>query len=127
MKMYKPFLILTVIFFSQFSFSQSENEYSEKLYRMLMNDRANETKAKELVWNYHTSARQKVREKRGKLTQVEFDNISNYQRIFWKNLVVDKIREYYDGSYSKFYAQNREFLEEYKESVLDMLYKYIYN
>jgi len=125
MKIYKTFLILTVILFSQFSFAQSEIETLEKMHRMVMNDRANETKAKELVWNYHTSAKQKVREKSGKLTQAEYDNISNYQKITW-NQITNAIREYYGGSYSKFYAQKREFLEEYKEEVLDRLYKYIY-
>lgn len=122
----KILLLVSFIFICNFTYAQSEIETLEKMYRMVENDRESETQAQELVQNYYYNTKDKIRENSGKLTKEEYNDLSKYQNIFWKQ-ITDTIRDYYSGSYSKFYSQQRKLLEQYREGILDRLYKYIYN
>ncbi|WP_299399109.1 hypothetical protein [uncultured Gelidibacter sp.] len=119
-------ILLAVIFISNASYAQSEIETLEKMYNMVQNDREKEAKAKELVWSYYSQTKEKVRKESGKLTQDEYDSLNNYQSRNW-NQITNAIRDNFRNNYSKFYSQKKQFLEDYREDVLDKLYKYIYN
>lgn len=124
--MKKTLIVLSIFLISNLCKAQSEIETLEKMYNMVQNDRERESKAKDLVMSYYYGTKDKVREKSDKLTQEEYDNLNSYQTRYWSQ-ITNAIRDYYGSSYSKFYAQKKDFLEKYREDVLDKLYKYIYD
>jgi len=124
--MKKTLILLSIILLSNLSFAQSEIETLEKMYNMMENDRAKESKAQEIVMSYYYDTKDKIREKSDRLTQNEYNSLNKSMNMTW-NQIKSAIRSNYGNSYSKFYSQKRDFLEEWREDTLDKLYKYIYN
>jgi hypothetical protein len=120
----KFLLICGFLFLSNFLHSQNNIETLERMHKSVMDDREKESNAREIVMNYYYKTKDIVRENSNKLTQAEYDELNNYQSRNWKQ-ITDAIRNFYGNSYYNFYSQKREFLEKYREGVLDRLYRYI--
>lgn len=124
--MKRIFIIIIIFLTGNLSFAQNENEKLEQLYNLVQRDRANEFYAQELVNNYYFDTKDKVRAKYDKLTSEEYKNLDRYQKMMWEN-ITSSIKYSYSGKYLKYYQENKDVLEKYREKILDKLYEYIYN
>lgn len=124
MPFYKIMIVTIFIFFTTSSVTQNDLETLEKMHHMVENKRANESKAREIIWSYNTYLKDVIREKRGELTQKEFDYLNDWIEMTWGQ-IIEHIKTNNNGSYAKFYNQQGEFLLNHKKKVLDKLYAYI--
>lgn len=124
--MNKLLLTIGLLLLSHICLGQSEIETLEKMYKMTLDKRASEGESQEKVWEYYTYLKQKVRDKRDKITDDEFISVNKFIEMGWSQ-IKRAIKENFGGSYSAFLRANREFLEDYKEDNIERLYKFIYN
>jgi len=124
--MNKILLTIGLLLLSHICLGQSEIETLEKMYKMTLDKRASEGESQEKVWEYYTYLKQKVRDKRDKITDDEFISVNKFIEMGWSQ-IKRAIKENFGGSYSAFLRANQEFLEDYKEDNIERLYKFIYN
>lgn len=124
--MKKILILLSIVLLSNVTVAQNDIETLEKMYRMVENDRARESQARDLVMSYYYDLKDKVREKSDRLTREEYNYLNKSMNMTW-NQITNAIRDNYGSSYYEFYSQQRGFLEKFREGILDKLYEYIYD
>ena len=102
--------------------SNREIETLEKLKKMKDSDESVELKSKQIIMSYNYGLKDIIREHRNELSAEKYKYVMDYQTLLWTK-TYSNIKYY--NSYKKFYEENYENLEKYKDLVMEKLYEYL--
>lgn len=129
MRNFITIITLIIGFYSNALYSQNKRESSnreietlEKLKKMKDSDESVELKSKQIIMSYNYGLKDIIREHRNELSAEKYKYVMDYQTLLWTK-TYSNIKYY--NSYKKFYEENYENLEKYKDLVMEKLYEYL--
>ena len=105
--------------------SNDDIQTLEKLYGMMEREKANETKAMQIIFSYRNEVKSEIRKNSKNLTEESYNYLIKKEKDLWENSIQYSIKNFYNSDYSSYLAKNINSLESYKEIMLDSLYKYL--